>query len=629
MSVQNYKLPVLCFLLLAVLLPLSLPAQILDDSTKLVYGPTTTRYITESDLLNNADPDDYAYPDTLINNFYQFDEIERLGYRYQNLGNLGTAMSPIFYEAPEIIGLRSGFEVYDYWFYAPEDIRYFNTRSPYTDLTYFLAGNGRSLVEVTHSRNITPNWNAGFNFRRLTADKQIGPTLSRGDKQTISTAYDLFTYYRTDDRRYQLLANFSRLRHTVDESGGIAVDSLPENVSDIILYEDSEIRLENAGSELLRINYHLYQQFKLNELAGVYHRFDYRKEANEFIHDPLAEEAEYYDEIFINEGITHDSLRHSYWQNELGLKGALSALYYRVYYKRKDLRYSPKYLQSLKESEDYAGFSLRLAADSSLMVSTEAEYLWGGYYRAEAFARFKWLQAGLSRVKHKPAYIQETYFGNHDEWYNTFDAPVANTFHASVNLPFRRLQLYAGLRASLVEKPVYFTADSLTTAERAVNVRPVQAEGSVQTLSPFLSLRWEFAPRIFWENELTYSKVSGEAAEVIHVPEWLYNTSVYYEGEMFGGNLVGQLGVDANWRSSYYANAYDPVTRQFLVQDEFLVPAYPVVNLFFGFRISTTRVFLRMSHLNQGIPDDGYFTTPYYSGTARTFDLGIDWLFFD
>ena len=626
---QNYKLPVLCFLLLAVLLPLSLPAQILDDSTKLVYGPTTTRFITESDLLYNADPEDYSYPDTLINNFYQFDELERLGYRYQNLGNLGTALGPVFYEVPEVIGLRSGFEVYDYWFYAPEDFKYFNTRSPYTDLTYFLAGNGRSLVEVTHSRNITPNWNVGFDFRRLTADKQIGPTLSRGDKQIVSTAYDLFTYYKTNDSRYQVLANFSRLKHTVDESGGIAVDSLPEDISDIIEYDDSEIRLENASSELLRINYHLYQQFKINELTEVYHRFDHQIEANEYIDDPLSADRDYYEDIFINETITHDSLHQSYWQNELGLKGELAALYYRVYYKRKDLQYTPKYLQPFEESEDYAGFSLRLAADSSLMLSTEVEYLWGGYYSAEAFVRFKWLQAGLSRVKYKPAYIQQTYFGNHSEWHHNFDAPVANNLNASVNLPLERLQFAAGVRASLIEQPVYFTADSLSLIGRPVNVRPVQAGGSAQTLSPFVSLRWEFVPRLFWENELTYSQVSGEAAEAFHVPEWLYNTSVYFEGEMFGGNLVGQLGVDASWRSAYFANAYDPVTQQFLVQNEFMVPAYPVVNVFFGFRINTTRVFLRMSHLNQGIPDEGYFTTPFYSGTGRTFDLGIDWLFFD
>ncbi|WP_236613998.1 putative porin [Nafulsella turpanensis] len=626
---QKYKLPVLYLLFLVLLLPLSLSGQILDDSTKLVYGPTTTRYITESDLLYNADPTDFAYPDTLINNFYQFDELERLDYRYQNLGNVGTALSPIFYEAPEVIGLRSGFDVYDYWFYAPEDFEYYNTRSPYTDLTYFLAGNGRSLVEVTHSRNVTPNWNVGFDFRRLTADKQIGPTRRRGDKQIVSTAYDLFTYYKTQDLRYQVLANFSRLKHTVDESGGIAVNVLPEDISNIIGYEDSEIRLENASSELLRINYHLFHQYKVNELTEVYHRFDRQTEANEYIDDPLSRDLRYYEQALINETITHDSLHQSYWQNELGLKGEVAALYYRLYYKRKDIRYAPKYLQPLEESEDYTGFSLRLAADSSLMLSAEGEYLWGGYYRAAGFIRFKWLQAGLSRTKFKPAYITQTYFGNHGEWHNQFEAPVANELNAAANIPFKRLQFSAGVRAALVERPLYFTADSLTLNGRPVNVRPVQTTGSAQTLSPFASFRWEFVPRIFWENELTYSMVSGEAAEAFHVPEWLYNTSIYYEGEMFGGNLVGQLGVDANWRSAYYANAYDPVMQQFLVQDEFLVPAYPIINLFFGFRINTTRVFLRMSHLNEGIPDNGYFTTPFYSGTGRTFDLGIDWLFFD
>ncbi len=627
---QNFRQYVFALLLLFVCWPALLEAQILDDSTKLVYGPRTTNYIKEADLLYNTNQ--LYYPDTLLKHFHRFTEPEILSYRYQNLGNLGTALGPIFYEAPEVIGERSGFYVYDHWFNTAEDIRYYNTRSPYTDLKYFLAGNGRSWVDVTHSRNVTPNWNVGFDFRRVTADKQIGPVRRRDDKQVISTAYDLFTYYHTTDRRYHLMANFSRLKHTVKESGGIAVTEEPEDIADIIAYEDSPIRLQNAQSLLLRINYHIYQQYKLSELGEVYHRLTRETESNEFLSPSLSTDISYYNQLLISTDSTTDRLHQQSWKNELGLKGELSNLYYRVYYKRRDIRFEPQYLPAVQESEDYTGFSLRLAADSSLMLSAEGEYLWGGYYKAAAFVRYKWLEASLRRTLYKPAFIQESYFGNHDEWYNTFEAPAANELKASVNLPLRRLQFKGGLRASVVERHIYFTGDlpnTLGANTRRLNVRAEQTGGAAQILSPFAFLRWEFMPNVFFENEITYSQVSGNAASVFNIPTWLYNGSLYYEGEMFGGNLYGQLGLDAHWKSSYYANAYDPVTRQYLVQDDFLVPSYPIIDVFFGFRIARTRVFLRMSHLNQGIPSEGYFLTPYYSGTGRTFDLGIDWLFFD
>ena len=624
---QKNRLYVFSLLLLFTCCPGLLQAQILDDSTQLVYGPRTTNYIKEADLLYHTDK--VYHPDTLIRHFHRFTAPEILDYRVQNLGNLGTALGPVFYAAPEIVGERTGYYVYDHWFNAPEDIRYYNTRSPYTDLTYILGGNGRSIVDVTHSRNVTPNWNVGFDFRRLTADKQLGPTRRRDDKQVVSTAYDLFTYYHTKDRRYHLMANFSRIKHSVNESGGIAVAAEPEDLTNIIRYEDSRIRLQNAQSQLLRINYHVYQQYKLSELGGVYHRLTRQTQSNQYLNTSLASDIGYYNQVLISPDSTTDRLHQQSWQNELGLKGELNNLYYRLYYKRRDIQYEPQYLPAIYESEDYTGFSLRLAADSSLMLSTEGEYLWGGFYKAQAFVRFKWLEGSIRRTRYKPAFIQENYFGNHDEWHKEFEAPVASELKASVHLPLGRLQFRGGAKASVVENHIYFTADSLQGTKRAWNIRPEQASSSAQLLSPFAFMRWEFAPRFFWENELTYTQVSGKSADVFNVPTWLYNGSLYFEGEMFGGNLYGQLGFDAHWKSAYYANAYDPVTQQFLVQNDFLVPAYPIVDVFFGFRIARTRVFVRMSHLNQGFPADGYFITPYYSGTGRTFDLGIDWLFFD
>lgn len=629
---QNlFRYTVLAVLLLLAGCPLQLQAQILDDSTRNVYGPRTTEFIREADLLNNTE--NIFYPDTAVRHFHRFTELETRRYHYQNLGNLGTALSPIFYEAPDVIGERSGYYVYDHWFNAPEDIKYFNTRSPYTKLDLKMGGNGRSWLDVTHTRNVNPRWNVGIDFRRVTADKQFSPSpnRSRDNKNVTSTAYDFFTFYRSKDDRYQLLANFSRMNHTVNEMGGISyIGSLEDNSPEIIEYDDSGSMLQGrARSGQLNVRFHVYQQYKLNELAEVYHVLDRSTQRNEYIHPSLDNNSDYYHQILISPDSTTDRLEQTYWQNELGLKGDVNHLYYRFYYKRRDLQFNTKYFLPYRESEDYAGFALRLAADSSLMLATEGEYLLGGYYKAGARMRLKWLEASLHRYQYKPAFIERQYFGNHDEWYNSFEAPTSNILRASVLLPFKGLEIRAGLRASVVENHIYFTADSLSSTSRPFNVRPEQAGASAQILSPFAFIRWEVAPRIFWETDITYSKVTGRSAGVFNIPELIYNGSFYYEGEMFGGNMYGQVGLDAHWRSSYYANAYDPVTQQYLVQNDLQLPAYPVIDVFFGFKISRTRVFLRMSHLNQGVPAEGYFVTPYYPGVRRTFDLGVDWLFFD
>src|SRR5690606_8188271 len=129
-------------------------SRVIDDTTRQVYGPTTSRYFYESDIFYNRE---VLRPiDTLIRNFHRnANYVQRFGNLYQNLGNMGTAISPIYYQSPDQIGVRTGFHVYDlYWDADP--LRYFDTKSPYTNMQLILGGQGRSITRVTFSRNINP-----------------------------------------------------------------------------------------------------------------------------------------------------------------------------------------------------------------------------------------------------------------------------------------------------------------------------------------------------------------------------------------------------------------------------------------------------------------------------------------
>ena len=90
-----------------------------------------------------------------------------------------------------------------------------------------------------------------------------------------------------------------------------------------------------------------------------------------------------------------------------------------------------------------------------------------------------------------------------------------------------------------------------------------------------------------------------------------------------------QFGLDMNWKSTYMANSYDPVTQQFYLQDDFELPSYLLVDVFFNFKIGNALLFVKMINLMEGILADGYLATPFYRGTNRNFDLGLKWFFFD
>jgi hypothetical protein len=204
----------LLFTSLFLLLSILVQAQILDDSTKQVYGPTTTRFLYERDLL--SDREEYNYVDTSLNNFHNYDFLSRNRYRYVDLGNLGSAMRPVFYAPPAEIGVYSGFNAYNPYFYYPDDIRYYDTKSPYSSLYYVQGGLLQQLLKVDFSRNITKDWNAGFNYARTTAPMQFDFEGSREQSRAIDGhAFSFYTRYESPDSAYHVLAHLCRILTTL------------------------------------------------------------------------------------------------------------------------------------------------------------------------------------------------------------------------------------------------------------------------------------------------------------------------------------------------------------------------------------------------------------------------------
>src|SRR5688572_16104055 len=220
-------------------------SQVLDDTTKQVYGPKTSRYYFEEDVFLNRIM--YHPIDTGIRNFHRYNYVQRNNNLYQDLGNIGTAIRPIYYEVPDIIGATSGFSAYDlYW--EEEKIKYYDTKSPYTNIRATLGGKGRSMTRVSFSRNITPQWNVGFNYRALLIDKQV-QRQGKGDRNVRGTYYDIYTSYQSPDSAYRVMFSFRRNNHEADEYGGILNDGFGYNQ---YFFVNAEPFLRDAASSELR-----------------------------------------------------------------------------------------------------------------------------------------------------------------------------------------------------------------------------------------------------------------------------------------------------------------------------------------------------------------------------------------
>ncbi len=596
-------------------------SRIVDDSTKQVYGPYTTYYKTFEDILNNKD--NLVKIDSTIGKLHRFSVVEKSNYKYQNLGNLGTALRPVFYELPKQIGIRSGYDAYVPYYITAEEIRYYDTKSPYTPLDVVVGGRGRAVTDVVHTRNITPYWNAGFRYHKINADKQVASS-GRNDNHTASTAYYLHMDYQSPKGKYHGLASLSRINHKVNEQGGIqVVEGAPIND---YFDENANVRLSNAKSQDYRIAAHVYNHYKLREELQVYQNFQYIQNRNFFTDDPLKgstrpQDVEFFDQILINPDSTTDQTQTNQVINEFGIKGDYTKMFYRFFAKFRNVKHRNRYLPSEKRFfENSGGFELRYDFDSAQNIRGSGEYILGGFYRFGGSYFNKFFTVEYWRTQSRPAIIQDTYFGNHYEWENNFATPSSDLLKGSLiyGNKFMRIEPFASVIN--VKDNIYYNYDQT----------PSQAEGSAQILSFGLNLDLHLAGVIHWENEGIYTGITGEeeAVNALRIPELFINSKLYYGGYWFGQKIYIMFGVDANYKSELYAPAYSPILQQFYLQDDFLIPSYVRADAFLEFQIVHFSMFLKMEHVNQG-PSSGYFAHPYYRGQPRIFDIGVRWMFFD
>lgn len=628
------------FTLVSILFILAAQGQsILDDSTELVYGPTTARHFYEEDLLLNDL--EYQFVDTSLWNFENFDPVDRSGKKYQNLGNLGTALFPVFYDLPDNIGVTSGFGAYEPYNVNAQQKKYYNTKSPHIDVTAVLAAQTRSKIDFTFTQNINPNLNFGFDVRRLVADKQLGRT-SQGDRNTESTLIDLFMSYNSKNKKYDLLATAKSFKHRVDETGGIVVDTVETvnlnpvgtedslnrfvNRADLFLYQQANIALRDAENTDFRTSLHVYHQYKLNELLQAYHVMDISRQNNGYTDSNVSSAVDVYDNAFLSESSTDFLSSFTVFQNEVGIKGSLGPAYYSAYLKRRDLNHNsygftePFINPFEKFSENYLGGRIRLEVKDLGKIFGEVEALGEtGDFKLKANLESKLFNASYKVLSYRPSLLQQRYFGNHYRWNNDFNSILVNELAGTMKLKIGNLVFNPSLSIKTLDRNfVYFGEDK----------QPVTA-GESTVISHFgAKMKYVFKEKFVIENEFIYTANDNQA--VVRIPQNFYNGKLYVQNTWFNKTIPVMLGFDVYGRSSYNANAYDPITQQFYaVQNgEDFTTSYVTVDAFFNARIDHVFVFFKWVHLNMPA-NDGYFITPYHNGQQRVIDFGVRWMFYD
>jgi len=592
----------------------------LDDSTKMIYGPHTTSYFLEEDVLNGRGAKNNI--DSSLHLFHRYLFQERAGFLTANLGNDGTAVRSIFAKKPDQIGTQLGYNAYLPYAFAMDEVKYYQTKSPYSDIEYYLGAGGQTRLNFTFARNVDSLWNIGFEIQRQVSDKFLTDKKYKSGDQSLTGQWGVLfqTNFRTRNNRYRLLSHLNYFDQGIQDQGGIQLLNGLDPTS-ALKYTDNGALFSNSGvqSNDSFIKFHFYHEFIGFKGLQFFQRLDLENRTAKFKDLDFATHltTKYYPN---NYGTQTDSLynenQFQSYAHQTGLKGIFRGFTYRTYFKQRywDVNNPIAGLQK-NRLENYVGLFLQQKFNEKIDFTADGEYLLGSDYRLLASFISPFFQVKASRSSVSPSIVHNWAYNAAFRWNQSFENVLFDELSGTLNI--QRKQVYFRPTATIQRIAHYNYFDTLATAKQAVDAIGVFRSG--------FSAGGTFK-RFEWSALVLANTKTGP--DVLRMPNLVANANLALNVQ-YKKLLYMQFGIDVQHQSAYYADAYMPVMQQFHLQDRYEIPAFVQGDAYVTLRINRVRLFFKMQNVTQGLLNSNYYTAYLHPAMARSFGYGVRWLLFD
>lgn len=621
-------------------------AQILKDTT-LPYGVFSTQYYHEQDdqYFNHKR---YAI-DTTFMKYQNYEGTLTQNNFYQNLGVMGSASRPVFYDINREIGFSAGYDAFAQFFNPSKDLTYYDTRSPFSQLNYIQGTTGENGLNLDLAAPITKKFNFGIHVGRFTSRKVAGRTGNR-ETDRLNSNFNLALYfnYLSKNNRYRVFGNSTLAWHNQSENGGYNLSqfAIREQLFDSLEVATTRLFNDRSFSNIYRNDVKIYQNYRLSKDSsmGLFHELGFQRcTTNVFL---LPQNVPLFDSLYLRTRSYFDrtnstySFRFDRLENRVGIAGKTSVFDYVLFLKNRRLATAILVAGSPNPNdtsyantawENYVGTDLKIKVlNEKLLLNAYAETKLSnnasGYESALLQKNLKndyifdlslsvpFAKIGLLHKATSPTAFQMFIHHNNFRWAHVWDKPiVSSSLYAYLDKKVGKQYFALNLSATSLQN--YLFLDSTR------NIAKV--DSNIQLLRASLVSNFTFW-KFHIDSRLDLASSNNEQA--YSVPSFLWAPKLYF-GTRYK-TLNFNIGAEALYVAEFYAYDYRPELGNFSAQNREKSYGKPVISPFINGQIKNFSFWLKYAFVNQ-FAEKGYFTTPNYTGLPQTFVFGMNWMLYE
>ena len=559
--------------------------------------------------------------------------------------NIGQPLNPLTYRRNKSIIPDIGFSAKQFNYWTPEDIRYFDVKSPLTEFRYIKGMEEGQGVSTLFSYSPAKPFNLTFRYYGLRSRGRYNEQLASTQKFLVSSNF------RSRNGRYFAIAHFNTQGIDNQESGGIANEEEFES-GDPRFFNRKNVALNLSGvsTELdnrrvfLRHRYMLFQnpEDSLGSTDGLSfsHQFSYEEKRYRYSEQNANS---FYDELSDNFGNDRFSkteyafLSNEFWVNGQFLqeKGRFSAgvVFSELNYGY-DTIINTMDVQALDKIEDDV---VALKIESSVTISPSIAFLGKAQYVISG-QEFKNAFKTKAQINVKPSKSVDIEAGfRESSTFPTLNYWLYQSFYKRFTLNTKPKPINErGLWGTLSHKKYgsirldWSTISNLAYIDQ--NYQSVQSKSSINIFKLSMRNDWLLFRRSIgknpWElkleNAFIYQNI-GDKENALPLPDIITRNTLYAQGRMFKRNLHVQTGFTFHYFSRFLSRDFFPVFNEYRIQTDKEIGAFPRFDYFIHGKVDRFRFMLKAEHLNSNFTGFNYYSAPNYPYTDWIIRVGIIW----